>query len=375
MKKALVTIAGITAVTGVASQAYASEHHVQAGDTLWAIAQENGTSVDALKALNNLNSDLILVGQTLKVENTDTYTVKKGDTLHTIASQFDLTVNDIMSWNNLTSDTIEVGTKLNLTAPVAKVQSETVQPVTQTEAPAQQTAAPVQQSYQAPAQQTAAPAQQSYQAPAQQTAAPVQQSYQAPAQQTAAPAQQSYQAPAQQTAAPVQQSYQAPAQQTAAPAQQSYQAPAQQTAAPVQQSYQAPAQQTAAPVQQSYQAPAKSYKAPVNGNVAQIANGVASGKSYVYGANSATAVDCSAFAQQVLAAQGKSIPRTTYAQMAAGTRVSAPQAGDLVYFNGGSHVGVYIGNGQMIDALNPSEGIGQRSVSYVNGSVTGYYRF
>jgi len=300
MKKALVTIAGITAVTGVASQAYASEHHVQAGDTLWAIAQENGTSVDALKALNNLNSDLILVGQTLKVENTDTYTVKKGDTLHTIASQFDLTVNDIMSWNNLTSDTIEVGTKLNLTAPVAKVQSETVQPVTQTEAPAQQ---------------------------------------------------------------------------TAAPAQQSYQAPAQQTAAPVQQSYQAPAQQTAAPVQQSYQAPAKSYKAPVNGNVAQIANGIASGKSYVYGANSATAVDCSAFAQQVLAAQGKSIPRTTYAQMAAGTRVSTPQAGDLVYFNGGSHVGVYIGNGQMIDALNPSEGIGQRPVSYINGSVTGYYRF
>lgn len=308
MKKALVTIAGITAVTGVASQAYASEHHVQAGDTLWAIAQENGTSVDALKALNNLNSDLILVGQTLKVENTDTYTVKKGDTLHTIASQFDLTVNDIMSWNNLTSDTIEVGTKLNLTAPVAKVQSETVQPVTQTEAPAQQTAAPAQQSYQAPAQQTAAPVQQSYQAPAQQTAAPVQQSYQAPA-------------------------------------------------------------------QQSYQAPAKSYKAPVNGNVAQIANGIASGKSYVYGANSATAVDCSAFAQQVLAAQGKSIPRTTYAQMAAGTRVSTPQAGDLVYFNGGSHVGVYIGNGQMIDALNPSEGIGQRPVSYVNGSVTGYYRF
>lgn len=316
MKKALVTIAGITAVTGVASQAYASEHHVQAGDTLWAIAQENGTSVDALKALNNLNSDLILVGQTLKVENTDTYTVKKGDTLHTIASQFDLTVNDIMSWNNLTSDTIEVGTKLNLTAPVAKVQSETVQPVTQTEAPAQQTAAPAQQSYQAPAQQTAAPVQQSYQAPVQQ----------------------------------------------------SYQAPAQQTAAPVQQSYQAPAQQ-------SYQAPAKSYKAPVNGNVAQIANGIASGKSYVYGANSATAVDCSAFAQQVLAAQGKSIPRTTYAQMAAGTRVSTPQAGDLVYFNGGSHVGVYIGNGQMIDALNPSEGIGQRPVSYVNGSVTGYYRF
>ncbi len=347
MKKALVTIAGITAVTGVASQAYASEHHVQAGDTLWAIAQENGTSVDALKTLNNLNSDLILVGQTLKVENTDTYTVKKGDTLHTIASQFDLTVNDIMSWNNLSSDTIEVGTKLNLTAPIAKVQSETVQPVTQANAPvAQQAEAPVTQQAEAPAQQT-------YEAPVQTAAV----------QQAEAPAQQSYQAPAQQ-------SYQAPAQQSyQAPAQQSYQAPAQQ-------SYQAPAQQSyQAPAQQSYQAPAKSYKAPVNGNVAQVANGIAAGKSYVYGANSASAVDCSAFAQQVLAAQGKSIPRTTYAQMAAGTRVSTPQAGDLVYFNGGSHVGVYIGNGQMIDALNPSEGIGQRPVSYVNGSVAGYYRF
>ncbi|MEE1107844.1 LysM peptidoglycan-binding domain-containing protein [Macrococcoides canis] len=317
MKKALVTIAGITAVTGVASQAYASEHHVQAGDTLWAIAQENGTSVDALKALNNLNSDLILVGQTLKVENTDTYTVKQGDTLQSIASQFDLTVNDIMAWNNLTSETIEVGTELKLTAPVAEVQSESVQPITETSAPVQRAEAPV---------QTAAPVQ----PVAQQVSAPVQTTVQ----------------------------YTTPVQ-TAAPATQSYEAPAAQ-------SYEAPAQQ---------KAPAKSYNAPVNGNVAQIANSVAAGKSYVYGANSATAVDCSAFAQQVLAAQGKSIPRTTYAQMAAGTRVSTPQAGDLVFFNGGSHVGVYIGNGQMIDALNPSEGIGQRSVSYVNGTVDGYYRF
>ncbi|QTQ08778.1 LysM peptidoglycan-binding domain-containing protein [Macrococcoides canis] len=327
MKKALVTIAGITAVTGVASQAYASEHHVQAGDTLWAIAQENGTSVDALKALNNLNSDLILVGQTLKVENTDTYTVKQGDTLQSIASQFDLTVTDIMAWNNLTSETIEVGTELKLTAPVAEVQTESVQPITQTNAPVQQAEAPAQPV----AQQASAPAQ----PVAQQTAAPVQ-------------------PVAQQASAPVQTSVQ-------------YTAPVQ-AAAPAAQSYEAPAQQ-------SYKAPAKSYNTPVNGNVAQIARSVAAGKSYVYGANSATAVDCSAFAQQVLAAQGKSIPRTTYAQMAAGTRVSTPQAGDLVYFNGGSHVGVYIGNGQMIDALNPSEGIGQRSVSYVNGTVDGYYRF
>ncbi|QYA42952.1 C40 family peptidase [Macrococcoides bohemicum] len=113
----------------------------------------------------------------------------------------------------------------------------------------------------------------------------------------------------------------------------------------------------------------------VNNDVASVALSIAAGKSYVYGANSATAVDCSSFAQQVLAAMGKSIPRTTYAQAAAGTQVSAPQPGDLVFFNNYSHVGVYIGGGQMVDALNPSAGIGQRSVSFISGSVDGYYRF
>lgn len=113
----------------------------------------------------------------------------------------------------------------------------------------------------------------------------------------------------------------------------------------------------------------------VNNDVASVALSIAVGKSYVYGANSASAVDCSSFAQQVLAAMGKSIPRTTYAQAAAGTQVSNQQPGDLVFFNNYSHVGVYIGGGQMVDALNPSAGIGQRAVSYISGSVDGYYRF
>ncbi|UTH14230.1 C40 family peptidase [Macrococcus equipercicus] len=115
--------------------------------------------------------------------------------------------------------------------------------------------------------------------------------------------------------------------------------------------------------------------AAVNNNVASVANSMAATRIYVYGANTSTAVDCSSFAQQVLAAMGKSIPRTTYAQMAAGTPVSNPQPGDLVFFNDGSHVGVYIGGGMMVDALNPAEGVGERAVSYVDGTVTGYYRF
>lgn len=140
------------------------------------------------------------------------------------------------------------------------------------------------------------------------------------------------------------------------------------------------ATQTAAPVVSQISTTPEVQKAPatttaVSGNVASVALSVAAGKSYVYGANSASAVDCSSFTQQVLAAMGKSIPRTTYAQAAAGTQVSTPQPGDLVFFNNYSHVGVYIGGGQMVDALNPSEGVGQRSVSYVSGHVDGYYRF
>ena len=73
--------------------------------------------------------------------------------------------------------------------------------------------------------------------------------------------------------------------------------------------------------------------------------------------------------------KGKNIPRTTWAQRDAGTRVSNPQPGDLVFFNNYSHVGVYVGNGMMVDALNPSEGVGLRAVSYVHGYVDGYYRY
>ncbi len=113
-----------------------------------------------------------------------------------------------------------------------------------------------------------------------------------------------------------------------------------------------------------------------NGNAAATAHNVAAGKSYVWGGNSATAVDCSALTQQFMKQyKGIDIPRTVAGQQAAGTQVSNPQAGDLVVFNGGTHVGIYIGNGQMLDALNPSEHVGERSVSYVNGSVDGYYRY
>jgi len=79
------------------------------------------------------------------------------------------------------------------------------------------------------------------------------------------------------------------------------------------------------------------------------------GHSYVWGGTSpVTGWDCSGFVQWVYAQAGISIPRTNAWSIMSPT--SAPQPGDLVVQNGGAHVGIYVGNGMMISALNPSQG-------------------
>ncbi|MEU9990498.1 NlpC/P60 family protein [Streptomyces sp. NPDC048045] len=81
------------------------------------------------------------------------------------------------------------------------------------------------------------------------------------------------------------------------------------------------------------------------------------GSPYVWGATGPNAFDCSGLAQAAYHSAGVSLPRTTYAQINAGRRVSRSelQPGDLVFFYSGiSHVGIYVGNGQMIHAPNPS---------------------
>src|SRR5699024_8813762 len=109
---------------------------------------------------------------------------------------------------------------------------------------------------------------------------------------------------------------------------------------------------------------------------AEYALKLAVGKRYVWGGNSDTDVDCSSFAQQFMRGyKGIQISRTTYDQVKEGTKVNDPMTGDLVFFNDFAHVGVYVGDGMMVDALNPEEGVGLRAVSYVHGKVDGYYRY
>jgi cell wall-associated NlpC family hydrolase len=89
------------------------------------------------------------------------------------------------------------------------------------------------------------------------------------------------------------------------------------------------------------------------------------GDSYAYGATGPDAFDCSGLTGAAWAQGGVSLPRTSGAQMGAGTPVSidALQPGDLVfYYSPVSHVGIYVGNGQLVHAANPSTDVQITSV-------------
>ncbi len=112
--KALASYIGVSYVPISGSNYYV----VKKGDSLWKIANSYGTSVDELKLVNNLKSNLLNIGQVLLIPKDSVssdevlYVVKKGDSLWKIANSYGISVNDLKRANNLKSDLLSIGQKL-----------------------------------------------------------------------------------------------------------------------------------------------------------------------------------------------------------------------------------------------------------------------
>ncbi|MBC1944898.1 LysM peptidoglycan-binding domain-containing protein [Listeria booriae] len=124
MKKTVVTIAaGLVLAGGVGStQASAAEYTVKPGDSLWKISNENNVSINQIKVANKLTSNLIFPNQKLEVgtaapeatTTAKTYTIVSGDTLSKIALENSVTVAELKKWNELSSDLIIAGNTLKI---------------------------------------------------------------------------------------------------------------------------------------------------------------------------------------------------------------------------------------------------------------------
>ena len=379
-----------TVAVGGSQIADADTYTIKSGDTLWDIAVNNGTTVDALMQDNNLSSHLIYPGDKLnysssssssveklaQVKNDGYYTIALGDTLGTVADKFGTSVDNLVEINNLSNPhLVYVGQVIKVdgnaapkatpavaqaapvqaapvqAAPVARVQAA---PVAQTRvaAPAAQTKAA------APAAQTkaAAPAAQTKAAaPAAQTKAA------APAAQTPAPAAQTK---AVTTAAPKTETKAAA--QTPAPAAQTKAAtpaPKAETKAAAQtKAAQTPAPKAETKAAAQTPAPAAQTKAATPAPAAQTkpaATTTPSGSknAAIYQAALAQVgryQDCTMLVTNALKSVGINYHDWPAGYMKLGTQVSASQAqaGDLVYYaNGGTglaHIAVYAGNGQAV---------------------------
>ena len=93
---------------------------VEPGDSLWSISKKFNVSIENLKLANDLTSNLLNVGQILKIPKEEKpttgdysiYTVSKGDSLYGIAKKYNLSVDELIKYNNLDSTNLSVGEQL-----------------------------------------------------------------------------------------------------------------------------------------------------------------------------------------------------------------------------------------------------------------------
>lgn len=128
-------------------QTQTSSYTVKSGDSLWKIANAYNMTVQQIRSINKLTSDMPRVGQVLKLTKTSssgsssspsapnqsgntgkttTYTVKSGDSLWVIAQKFNVTAQQIREKNNLKTDVLQIGQKLTITGQRDKHDTESV---------------------------------------------------------------------------------------------------------------------------------------------------------------------------------------------------------------------------------------------------------
>ncbi len=113
------------------TQINVNTYKVAKGDTLYSIARKQNTTISKIKELNNLTSDNLSVGMTLQVPSTkptyQTYTIKKGDSLYSISKKYNTTVDAIKKINNLPSNILTIGTTIQIPSSNQKNNTYTVE--------------------------------------------------------------------------------------------------------------------------------------------------------------------------------------------------------------------------------------------------------
>ena len=120
--------------TKIMPPATTTNYIVKAGDSLYSIAREFDTTVNEIKTINNLTSNILSIGQGLKIPSINNeipspvlptvYTVKAGDSLYSIARAFNTTVNEIAQNNNLKTDVLTIGQQLKMPTRVENIEQE-----------------------------------------------------------------------------------------------------------------------------------------------------------------------------------------------------------------------------------------------------------
>ncbi len=88
------------------------KYKVKKGDTLWNISKKNNISVNELKSANNLDSNLLKIGQELIIPKERTYPVEKGDSIFNITKKFDTDLDILIKENNLSDRNLTIGEEI-----------------------------------------------------------------------------------------------------------------------------------------------------------------------------------------------------------------------------------------------------------------------